>query len=279
MYYNYLVIIILNSIFIYLFSLQYFDHPQSFTLNSVYPPTVNSTFESRCPKIIHQIVPYLNDVPSGLYNTILHNIRLNPEFEYRIYDYKSAKEIFEREFEPSYLSAYIASESYQLKTDFTKLAFVHKYGGFFLDIQYICYYKFLNLLKYNNVFFVQVKKIDDMDLSLLVSHPNNPGIKKALDYARNNLINHNYCNTFKRITSGTVLRDELFNVGYLSDYAVCNIDPDHNVKLKHSSTIILKKYPSFDKENITHNLLPDVTLDYQEHLLFKETVMFNNIIG
>ena len=147
MLYNYLVSIILNSIFLYLFLLQYFDHPPSFSLNSVYPPKIISTVESKCPKIIHQVVPDLNDIPSGLYHTIIHNINMNPEFEYRIYDYKSAKEIFERDFEPSYLSAYIASESYQLKTDFTKLAFVHKYGGFFLDIQYICYYKFLNLLK------------------------------------------------------------------------------------------------------------------------------------
>ena len=74
MLYNYLVIILLNSIFLYLFLLQYFDHPPSFSLDSVYPPKIKSDVESECPKIIYQLVPDLNNVPAGLYNTILNNI-------------------------------------------------------------------------------------------------------------------------------------------------------------------------------------------------------------
>ena len=132
---------------IYLFLLQYFDYPESFTLNPIYLPTVECKIQSRCPKIVHQIVPDMNNVPSGLYNTIMYHIRLNPEFEYRIYDYNSAYEILKRDFHKSNIFAYNASDLYQIKTDYIKLAFIEKYGGFFIDIKNILCCKLTDLLK------------------------------------------------------------------------------------------------------------------------------------
>jgi len=265
---NHLVIIILNAVFIYLFSLQYFEHPSVFKLESIYSPKVTSKINSKCPKIIHQIVPDINNVPSGLYHTILHNIRMNPEFEYRIYDYASALELLKKDFTTNHINAYLASNNNQIKTDYIKYAFIYKYGGIFLDIKYICTYRFLDLLKYNNVYFVQVKRVDDIDLSILASHSNNPGIENALNVAIDNLLNKIYPGSLKRITSGTVLRDELFNIGYLSDYVLLNIDTDHIIRMKHTQAIICKKYLSYDDDNSVFGLLPDITIDYQEQILY-----------
>jgi len=255
----------------YLFSLQYFDQPQTFVLEAVYLPKIISSLESRCPKIIHQIVPNMKLVPSGLYHTIMHNIQINPEFEYRIYDYASAFEILKKEFNSNHIVAFTTTDAHQLKSDFIKYAFISKYGGFFLDIKYICTYRFIDMLKFNNVFYVQLKGIDDMNLALLTSHPNNPAINRALEVASINLISNDYCNQLSRITGGTIVRDELFNVGYLSDYVHLNIDTENNVMLKHNQKIVLKKYDSFDFENYTNGLLPDIMLDYTQRLLFNET--------
>jgi mannosyltransferase OCH1-like enzyme len=270
MLYNYLVSIILNSIFIYLFLLQYFDHPPSFTLNAIYPPKIISNIKSPCPKIIHQVVPDLKDVPSGLYNTIIHNINMNPEFEYRIYDYNSALEILKKDFNSDIVTAYNSSTANQIRTDYLKYTFIYKYGGIFLDIKYICYYKFINLLKYNNVFHVQIKRRDDIELAVLISHPDNLGIKKAFELATSNLKFKNYLDTAKRITGGTVIRDELAFIGYKTDYVKLFIDENHIVRLKHNFNIVLKKYESFDKENELYSLLPCVLSNYRKKLLYNE---------
>jgi mannosyltransferase OCH1-like enzyme len=267
-YYNYIIIIVLNALFFYLFSLQYFECPSTFKLESVYPAKIVSKVISKCPKVIYQIVPDINNVPSGLYHTILHNIKMNPEFEYVIYDYKTALEILKKDFSADNVNAFLSSSNNQLKTDYIKYAFISKYGGIFLDIKYICMYRFIDLLKYNNVYFVQLKRIDDMELALLASHPNNPGVENAFNKATNNLQSKSYPDTLKSITGGTVLRDELFNLGYLSDYAVANIDTDHIIRMRHTQTIICKKYSTYDVENDIFGLLPDITIDYQEKILY-----------
>jgi hypothetical protein len=270
MLYNYLVIILLNSVFLYLFLLQYFDHPPSFSLNPIYPAKIISDVESECPKIIHQIIPDLNDVPSGLYNTILNNINMNPEFEYKIYDYKSALILLEKDFNSDAVIAFNATNSNQIKTDYIKYAFIHKYGGIFLDIKYICYYKFIDLLKYNNVFHVQIRRRDDIELALLTSHPNNISINKAFETATNNLKNKNYTNSPRQITGGTVIRDELSKLGFPIDIVQLFIDDHHIVRLKHNFNIVLRRYSSYDKENELYSLLPCVLSDYRINILFKE---------
>jgi len=269
--YNYIVSIILNSIFVYLFCLQYFEHPQTFKLKEIYKPTVESNLQSPCPKIIYQIVPNLNEVPSGLYYTIMHNIRMNPEFEYKIYDYKSALKVLETEFDSYVVEAYNATNLNQIKTDYLKLAFIYKFGGIFLDIKYICYTKFIDLLKYNNVFYVQINNIDDIEQALLVSHRDNLAIKNGFNTATKNLNYKNYCENASRITGGTILRDELLNYGYEIKYVKLFIDNSHIVRLKHSQVIILKKYESYDKENNLFGLLPSVLFDYDKKILYGET--------
>ena len=159
-YHNYIIIIVLNSIFLYLFSLQYFDNPPVFKLDPVYSSKILSDVDSPCPKIIYQIVPDINNVPTGLYHTILHNIRMNPEFEYKIFDYNSALELLKKDFTDKEVKAYLSTNLNLIKSDYIKYAFIHKYGGIFLDIKYICMYKFIDLLKsiYNHM-FVLVKLI------------------------------------------------------------------------------------------------------------------------
>jgi hypothetical protein len=38
--------------------------------------------------------------------------------------------------------------------------------------------------------------------------------------------------------------------------------------MKHTQDIICKKYESFDNENKTNYLLPDITIDYQEQIMY-----------
>jgi len=240
----------------------------SFKLNNIYERSIIAKNTTRCPHIIHQIVPNLSDVPAGLYHTIKHNIRLNPEFEYRIYDYKSIQDILLNEFDQETLEAYNASESYKLKSDYIKLVFILRYGGIFIDIKNICQYKLINLLRINNVFYIHNLTNDSADLSLLASHANNPGIKNAVKEATIRLKNSFYGNELEEITGGKLLERELFYLGYLINFSLLTIDETNIVKYKKNNQNILKIYPSFDKENRSNTLLPDPILEWKENILY-----------
>lgn len=264
----FLFVIVVNSIIIYLFSLQYFDHPESFKLEPVYPATKTSKIESRCPKIIHQIVPDINNVPSGLYHTIKHHILINPEFEYRIYDYNSALEILKKDFEQANVDAFLISNVNQIKTDYIKLAFIYKYGGCFIDIKRLMHIKIIHLLKLNNVFFVHNPETKTMDLSLLISHQDNPGIKNAFNKATKQLLEKDYAIDHLEITSGRVLGNELFYLGYLVTFTLMYMDKEENIRFRGNEMLIAKVYKSFPKENFTHNLLPDIVPLWNEKLIY-----------
>jgi len=268
--FTFLFILVINSIIVYLFSLQYFDHPASFPLDPVYPVKKESTVKSKCPKIVHQIVPDINNVPSGLYNTIKHHIDVNPEFEFRIYDYKSAEELLKKDFDADILSAYTSSNLNQVKTDYIKLAFISKYGGIFIDITQIMCIKLIDLLKINNVFFVHNLLTNTMDLKLLISHPENMAIVNAFKRATGQLNHKYYGKDFLEITSGRVLGEELFNLGYLMHFSLLIMDNDFKVKSRKHHKLICHQYRSFEKENITCNLLPDLAVFWIQKLIYEE---------
>jgi len=234
----------------------------------VYPATKTSKIESLCPKIIYQIVPNINNVPSGLYYTIKHHIFLNPEFEYRIYDYDSALEILKKDFTSDVVDAFLSTTANKLKTDYIKLAFISKYGGFFIDITRLMHIKVIHLLKVNNVFFVHNLETNTIDLSLLVSHPDNLAILNSFNTATKNLLNKDYKDNPHAITGGKLLGDQLFNLGYLVNFTLMYMDKEDNIRLRGNEMLIAKIYKSFPKENFTHNLLPDIRTLWNEKLIY-----------
>jgi hypothetical protein len=264
----FLFVIINNSIIIYLFSLQYFDYPLSFKLEPVYPATKISKIESKCPKIIYQLVPNINNVPSGLYHTIKHHIYLNPEFEYRIYDYDSALETLKKDFTTDVVDAYLSATANQIKTDYIKLAFISKYGGFFIDITRLMHIKVIHLLKLNNVFFVHNLETNTMDLGLLASHNENKAIMNSFNKATTHLLEKDYKDVPSAITGGKLLGDELFNLGYLVNFTIMYMDKEDNIRLRGNEMLIAKIYKSFSKENFTHNLLPDIGPLWDQKLIY-----------
>ena len=266
--YNYLIIILINSVIIYLFCLQYFNHPMSYKLNNIYERTITVTGTSRCPHIIHQIVPDLGNVPSGLYYTIKHNIKLNPEFEYRVYDYNLIDKILLNEFDQNTLNAYNSTDSYKLKSDYIKLLFILRYGGIFIDIKNICQYKLINLIRINNVFYIHNLTNDSIDLSLLASHANNLAIKNTVTLATTQLLSNYYGNELDEITGGKLLERELFYLGYLVKYSLLSIDDSNIVKYKTNKQNILKIYTSFNNENRSNILLPDPLTEWNERILY-----------
>jgi len=239
-----------------------------FKLNNIYERSIIVTGTKRCPHIIHQIVPDINNVPAGLYHTIKHNIKLNPEFEYRIYDNNSILEILKNEFDETTLNAYNSTDNYKIKSDFIKLAFIYRYGGIFLDVKNICLIKLIDLVRFNNVFYIHNTQNQSVDLSLLASHPNNPGITNAFNQAAIRLIQKYYGDDPDDITGGKVLCDQLFYLGYLVHFSLLSIGEDNIVTWKKNNNKVLKIYNSFNKDNLKFNLSPDPTIEWKENILY-----------
>ena len=128
--------------------------------------------------------------------------------------------------------------------------------------------KLIHLLKLNNVFFVHNLETKTMDLSLLASHPNNPGITNAFNKATNQLLLRDYAIDHLEITSGRLLGNELFYLGYLVTFTLMYMDNEDNIRLRGNEMLIAKIYKSFPNENITHTLLPDIVPLWNEKLIY-----------
>ena len=128
--------------------------------------------------------------------------------------------------------------------------------------------KLIHLLKLNNVFFIHDIEKNIMDLSLLASHQDNPAIKNTFEKATINLINKDYKNNYSEITSGKLLTDELFNLGYLVNFTLLYMDKEDNIRLRGNEMLIQKIYKSFSKENITHSLLSDIVTLWNQKLIY-----------
>ena len=60
--------------------------------------------------------------------------RMNPEYQYNLYDDQDIKDFFKEEFAPEYLKAYNKLTIGAAKADFFRYAILYKKGGVYLDI-------------------------------------------------------------------------------------------------------------------------------------------------
>lgn len=89
------------------------------------------------PKIIHQTCPDKNKLDPRFLENIAHIKRINPDWEYRLYDHEDRREFLSYNYPPKYLKAYDALQSDYgaAKADFFRYLLIYKYGGVYLDIK------------------------------------------------------------------------------------------------------------------------------------------------
>jgi hypothetical protein len=133
--------------------------------------------------------------------------------------------------------------------------------------------RLIDLLKINNVFFVHDLITNTIDLKLLISHENNPAIINTFKRATSQLNNKYYGKNILDITSGKVLGEELFNLRYLLEYSLLIIDNDFKIKLRKNQKLVCHQYQSYEKENITCNLLSDLN---NLNVLWTEKLIYEN---
>ncbi len=88
------------------------------------------------PKIIHQV--WLGSPLPPKYNKHIQSWKdLNPDFEHRLYDDKSAEALI-REHYPGMLAQYLAFQRPVQRADMLRYLAVHRSGGFYADVDTTC---------------------------------------------------------------------------------------------------------------------------------------------
>ena len=115
----------------------------------------NKSSTSNIPKKIHQIAFNLN-VNKDIQNNIDTLKRLNPEYEYRLYDDNDIANFINNNYDDYILETYnkINPEYGPARTDYFRYLLLYKEGGIYLDIKSSCEKPFDSIIKNNDEFIL-----------------------------------------------------------------------------------------------------------------------------
>jgi mannosyltransferase OCH1-like enzyme len=114
-------------------------------------------------QIVHKVVPENPKIPLDIYQfwhddnlpdcliTATNNIKSNnPEFNYHLYNTKTARDFIEENFDSNILNAYDSVVPNAIKCDLFRYCMMYLRGGIYLDIKYMCINGFKLILLTDN---------------------------------------------------------------------------------------------------------------------------------
>jgi|694.fasta_scaffold01183_14 mannosyltransferase OCH1-like enzyme len=137
--------------------------------------------------MIHQI--YITDSPSPIALEKVERIKAN--YEHKLWDNNSIRELLEKEFEPDVLWAYDELVPYSFKGDLAKYAIIYIYGGWYVDVSFSV---LPDIDKYNDENGVFFKDTVDgyVACGMFYSPLGNEVLKKAIDTIVDNCKSRHY---------------------------------------------------------------------------------------
>ena len=156
------------------------------TVPNVLPVREEMAYKQKVPKIIWQTMK-TNQVPVFMYDYTDTWIRLNPEYEYRLYNDEDVFEFIKNEF-PDYLAVYRKIEYGASKADLWRYLVMYKYGGVYADIDCRCLRPLREWINPGSAFVTQLGINRDLCQWLLISVPENPVFLKAAQRVLKNIM-------------------------------------------------------------------------------------------
>lgn len=199
---------------------------------------------------IYNKVP-LNIFQVGINKTDISNhIKIiNPEFNYFYFDENDCDKFIFNNYPDYIYNAYKSLIPIEYKFDMWKYCILYKYGGIFIDNKYECNIKLINLI--DNNFFVSDKNYYYNKLLIrndfIVSIPNNPIFKLAINEIINNIKN-NYYGIDYTFPTGSGLLGKIF-----SENKYKSLLYYYNNNILYNNIIILKT--KINKNNKYETLL------------------------
>jgi mannosyltransferase OCH1-like enzyme len=130
-----------------------------------------------------------------MYNAVQKIKKLNPRFNYRLYDDDDCYEFIKNNFSENILHAYNKLKPGAYKADLWRYCILYKYGGIYLDIKYVPLnnFRFINLTEKEH-WVLDINK-QNIYNALIVSLPENSILMKAINQIVENVKNNYYGNS------------------------------------------------------------------------------------
>jgi mannosyltransferase OCH1-like enzyme len=213
------------------------------------PYPVKANYNMNIPTNIFQTW-HSKILPPLMHNATVKIQKLNPRFNYYLYDDNDCYTFIQKNFNADVLHAYNKLKPGAYKADLWRYCILYKFGGIYLDIKYVPVnnFRFINLIEKEH----WVLDIDNNNIynALIVSLPGNPILLKAINKIVENVKNNYYGPSALHPTGPGLLSQ------YFTEKEKKQFDMKHDIILSDlnnriiyfNNYIILKSYNNSLKE-------------------------------
>ena len=149
------------------------------------------------PKIIHQTWK-TNEIPEQVIDINKKLLELHPDYEYKLWTDKENLDFIKKEY-PFLLKLYESYPNNIQRVDLVRYCILHKYGGIFLDLDFLVLRKFDSLINNKQCVFglESSKNIENWKKDKIICNawmaciPNHTFFKNIIDYSQNKKLDLN----------------------------------------------------------------------------------------
>jgi hypothetical protein len=231
------------------------NQPEGFSINE------KERGKNTIPKVIYQTWPTKN-LPPKMADCVENLKRSNPGFEYHLYDDADCRAFIKEYFDPDVADAYDALLPGAFKADLWRYCVLYIWGGFYVDIKFICEpgFSFENISEPR--FYVREYNHKGTGLydhivytGVIGSTAKNPLFYKCIRQIVENVKNRFYgpehtSPTGPWLFASKMDPDEIENI----EYAYYETDGvGHIREINGKNTVIMSHYPEYRAEQKTHS--------------------------
>jgi mannosyltransferase OCH1-like enzyme len=236
------------------------------TLRVYYPLKAN--YNIMIPTNIFQTW-HSKTLPPLMAKSVAKIIKLNPRFNYRLYDDNDCREFIRTHFKPDVLQAYDSLIPGAYKADLWRLCILFIYGGIYLDIKYqpLNGFKFINLTEKEHL----VADTNNINIynALMVCLPKSEFLYKSFRKIVENVNNRFYGNNCLEPTGPAMLSQFISTSNEIVDLKHEELDNNPNYKLIYYNNIpILKSYTGHSTETSQFAKIKNYSVLWNERKIY-----------
>jgi mannosyltransferase OCH1-like enzyme len=194
-------------------------------------------------------------LPPLMAKSVAKIIKLNPKFNYKLYDDNDCREFIRNHFKPDVLHAYDCLIPGAYKADLWRLCILFIYGGIYMDIKLVCVNGFKLIELTEKEHFVKDRQQNGIFNTMIASPKGNIFLYKAIRKIVKNVQNKYYGDTPLSPTGPELLYKVMLN----NQYKV-NIDMfhyEHGGYIIYKNTLVVStEYDEYSEErnNLYNNI-------------------------
>jgi mannosyltransferase OCH1-like enzyme len=165
-------------------------------------------------------------------NTVITNIKNNPEIDFYIYDENESYEFIKNNFDDNVINAYNKLKPDSYKSDLFRYCILYLKGGIYYDIKFVIHKKLIDLInKYQTVYVKDFNHCDNATYTgFIITMPNNPVFLDCINLIVENT-NKNYYGNNALYPTGPCLLSKSFSKYYYNipfTHKIHKIENDNN---------------------------------------------------